>query len=582
MATAAPGIDPAQVLDPSLYGEQQIIQQRQALATLLKQKGLDDLPGIQMAGRVAVGNSPVEGLARMAQILSGQNMQDQVNSQQQDYGRRQAMALQQLFGMNQQPQQGPSAASAAMGMGATQGSVGPTLANAQLMNALNPPQQPQQSPQQSPMGVGSAPPMSNLMSYTGDPAAHMKAVIDQYAQTPEMKNAAAAYGVGTPGYMAALREQVQKAGYIAPAEAKAGNLTLDRNNRPIVYNPQVEKGVVPQFSTDQNGFTTASSATGIPGYNGAAQNVAAAESAGKAGGKAPYEVVEGFDPRTRAPTKNYAGNVLTPPNAASGAAAQRNSVYTPDSVRIMESEAAAEKDPGARARLYAEAAKTSQATGMQAGPALGAAAGANSISDRNQAILADANAAPQDIESLNKMLKLTETAQFGPGASSVAKWKAMAAQFPGMNLVIDPATLQEQQANVTEMKKYMSNMAGRMSGSSGTGTDARLQNAIDSLPNDAAPNEAIRRVAPMLIAQRTARLDEARLRSPLGTDSNAIQNFETQWRDAYNPLAYEATLATRGMPQQQAAAYVAKNYTPAQAGDIAQSRASLRQLGVKF
>ena len=58
--------------------------------------------------------------------------------------------------------------------------------------------------------------------------------------------------------------------------------------------------------------------------------------------------------------------------------------------------------------------------------------------------------------------------------------------------------------------------------------------------------------------------------------------FETKWRGTYNPLAYEASLAMKGMNPQQAKDYLARTYTPAQAHEIARSRATLRELGVQF
>jgi hypothetical protein len=99
---------------------------------------------------------------------------------------------------------------------------------------------------------------------------------------------------------------------------------------------------------------------------------------------------------------------------------------------------------------------------------------AATVTERNQNIIADANVVPQDIENLSRMGQLASSSNFGPGASTAAKWSAIASQFPGMGLIVNPATLQQQQTNVTLMKKYMSDMAGRMSGASGTGTDARL------------------------------------------------------------------------------------------------------------
>lgn len=578
-------MNPAYLLDPTLMGGQQQVDQQQQLANLLIQQGIAPDGGTQMAGQVAIKRSPMEGIAKLAALLSGQNMQQTANQQQQALAQRQAGAMAQMFGMGapgQSPQGAPQGAPGQMPIG-TPGQA---------------PQQPQGAPQgmpaqggSGPMSVSGASPMTNLMDYATDPAAHMKAVMDQFQQTPEMKMAAAAYGVGTPAYNAALREQVQKAGYIAPIDAKPGTPVLDpRTMKPVFFAPKTADGINLNFDNP-----LAPTASAIPGYAGANAGIVGAQE----GATQDNKVFTGVPGPNGSPVSGRGVDLFpsssNPPLPPDSGPPQFNIGGGPNAIATARAAIASHNSPEAQALLaqfdkqYPPSAAAPAAptqgrviTGQSPGDAAAQKDTATSIVGRNQSIIADGNAAPQDIESLNRMGELANGSNFGPGASNVAKWKAMAAQFPGMGLITDPSNLEQQQTNVTLMKKYMSGMAGRMSGSSGTGTDARLQNAIDSLPNDAAPDAAIKQVVPMLIAQRTARMDEAGLRQQLGDNSQAISTFENKWRNAYNPLAYEATLATKGMTPAQAQAYVAKTYTPAQAAQIAQSRAALRGLGVQF
>ena len=75
MATAAPAQSLAYLLDPSLYGNQIDIGNQQAIAGALLQSGLSPMGDTQIAGNVAIRNSPVQGLAKIAQLLSGIDMQ---------------------------------------------------------------------------------------------------------------------------------------------------------------------------------------------------------------------------------------------------------------------------------------------------------------------------------------------------------------------------------------------------------------------------------------------------------------------------------------------------------------------------
>lgn len=550
---AAPAMNPAYLVDPSLYGDQQAIDQQRQLAQLLMTQGLTSPQGTEAIGGVAIRRSPMEGLARMAQLLSGQSMQRDANTASQDLIGRQGATMARLLG-GVGPAQAPDA-----GMGGGQ----------------------QGMPAAAPGGGGMVPRipgdntgMLSLMALQ-DPNEYAKMIASANAPT-DLDKQLTAQGIqpGDPRWAAAHAAAQAKGNHIPLEEVKQGNTALDPLTRkPVAFGVKVADAAQPNW--DGSGRMTSIST--VPGGPEAIASAKAAEGAGESqNAMMSVDMPDGTKQNmTRAQAVAYANGKQKPADFSSWKGdpqvLRQKLIDSGDyqGLGSLDSQVASGKLPGfgsGQSTAAAEEAKT----------------GAADVVKRNQAILADANAAPQDIKTLQEMAALSKTSNFGPGASNVAKWKAFAAQVPGIGLIADPQTLEQQQTNVSVMKKYMSNMAGRMSGSSGTGTDARLQNAIDSLPNDTAPDAAIQQVVPMLLAQRTARIDEARLRSKLGNDSAAIQKFETEWRGAYDPLAYEATLATRGMTPADAAKYVGAHFTPAQAAEIAKSRAQLRALGVQF
>ena len=93
MATA-PAQSLAYLLDPSLYGNAIDIGNQQAIAQALLQSGLTPMGGTEMAGNVAIRRSPTEGLAKIAQLLSGVDIQSQLipRQMQQMYGQAGANA----------------------------------------------------------------------------------------------------------------------------------------------------------------------------------------------------------------------------------------------------------------------------------------------------------------------------------------------------------------------------------------------------------------------------------------------------------------------------------------------------------
>jgi hypothetical protein len=69
-------IDPRLLYDPQSIADQQSIDYQRQLATMLLQDGTAQGPSGQMIGPVYVGNSPMQGMAKMFQTYMGnQRMQ---------------------------------------------------------------------------------------------------------------------------------------------------------------------------------------------------------------------------------------------------------------------------------------------------------------------------------------------------------------------------------------------------------------------------------------------------------------------------------------------------------------------------
>ena len=183
MATSQNQINPAYLLDPSLYGDQQAIDQQRQLAQLLMTQGLTSPGGTESVGGVAIRRSPLEGAGRLAQLLSGQSIQGQANMASQALMQRQQSSLQGLFAQ-QQESAGPSNSQLALALGG-----GPTNANAQAMDSLQP-QQPQV--QNRPSILPRIPGDNNGMLSSiaiGDPSKYAEMIATANAPTDATKQA---------------------------------------------------------------------------------------------------------------------------------------------------------------------------------------------------------------------------------------------------------------------------------------------------------------------------------------------------------------------------------------------------------
>jgi len=103
----------------------------------------------------------------------------------------------------------------------------------------------------------------------------------------------------------------------------------------------------------------------------------------------------------------------------------------------------------------------------------------------------------QHRQILNEMWHLAQTGQFGPGASGIARLKALAS-----NAGID---MTDAQSDQDVMKKLAANFSMSQLGKGGTGTDAQLANIQSAFPNGEMTNAGMKKVIPMLVSAIDAR-----------------------------------------------------------------------------
>ncbi|WP_176136830.1 lytic transglycosylase domain-containing protein [Paraburkholderia atlantica] len=138
--------------------------------------------------------------------------------------------------------------------------------------------------------------------------------------TEMQRNAAAAYGYGTPEYTSAITNQVKKAGYQEPVNARPGAILRDPYTmQPIAFNPNMPAGTTPTFDASGNVV----GASMIPGVTNALSQESAAKTAGE-GSQLPYAGVDSQ------------GNPLPVTNRT--AAATQAGATTPASAAIVQTE----------------------------------------------------------------------------------------------------------------------------------------------------------------------------------------------------------------------------------------------------
>lgn len=192
------------IFAPDVITQQQQIAQQQALAQALMQQGMQDTGRTQMAGNVAIRNSPVSGIANMLSAYLGGNMMNKSRQQQADINRQNSQRMLGMFGANNasMPPATPSGTSAAPAGGA--GPSPQALGTALGGNGTSPLATPAAGGGGPLSMPGSTDPVSDAAMYAADPKAYIKQRLDRMypeqpadvrtlqwlqTQTPEMNKA---------------------------------------------------------------------------------------------------------------------------------------------------------------------------------------------------------------------------------------------------------------------------------------------------------------------------------------------------------------------------------------------------------
>jgi hypothetical protein len=482
--------------DPNFQAQAAQIQQRQALANALLEQGMTPVDtNNRQVGGIAYHVSPMEGLAKLVQAYYGAKMgqqarMDQASLMQQAY----ANALQKYQpgqAASYSPDQVSTASSQALANGGGQtnsnaAAMGQALVNQQPANqgSVNP---------YNPAGVPAALLADAAMGLVPDEV--LKAQLSGYQATPATQMATQAgtsVAAANQGALAKantdpeilklqqagftpqqiqnyLAQQQAKAGYIEPVQVRQGNLALDpRTNQPLAYNPNMGKGITPQF-VNLNGVTVPVGARALPGYSGANAGIEGAEQ----GAKSANSIYTGVTGPDGEPVSGY-GNSLF--GGRGGAPSGTATAGVP-------SGASQPMVPGGAppAPAYQIAPKP----GVISGPTMTKKTLNDQGGDLLKAAQADSQGNQQTYQYLNEIEGLVRSgAKFGPLSADIARWKAM---FPGVDL-------SGAQTNQDVMRKIAANLAGVK----GTRSDADLANWQHAYPSGEMTNDAILQVLPML------------------------------------------------------------------------------------
>ncbi len=189
-----------------------------------------------------------------------------------------------------------------------------------------------------------------------------------------------------------------------------------------------------------------------------------------------------------------------------------------------------------------------------------------------------ANMAPQQLDQINKALEISKQVNTGGGAAFASKraaWEsAIAAFIPGIESAADDAT------KLQLLDKYAERIAAdsaRVLGASAT-TDAARESITRQNANIGYTPKAIQDVLQYAKAQTMAMAAKGDAQeSWLKQEGNGItkqHEFETTWRQAYDPLIFQLEAAEPAERRK-----MVEKLTKPQAAELARKRAALRELG---
>jgi len=178
--------------------------------------------------------------------------------------------------------------------------------------------------------------------------------------------------------------------------------------------------------------------------------------------------------------------------------------------------------------------------GLQAGPSLGQAAGAEVAAkggaDRFNALQSSAGDARNSIQGYDRALQIVDQTRTGPGSSSIA-------DLGGVLTTLGVPIGKSDAENYQSLNKYLANAAGKAAEQAGfSGSDARVSAFFSGQPNAQHMNadslkEAIQYVKAQQLGVLAKSSAEQQFIQANNNDYTKIPQFETQWNKAYDPEA---------------------------------------------
>ena len=333
----------------------------------------------------------------------------------------------------------------------------------------------------------------------------------------------------------ALLQKIQHDNHMGLESVRAGAPFRNPETGEWGFAPKIGEGQAPQI--DANGHVT--SVGVIPGADTSARTMSAAEAGGKAtvtpttvlGNDGNFHTV----PLTGVP--GFGGGAPVPANAPPGGTGAVGNYY-------------ANRGGNGGGSAPANAGNVS---GLGPGGQTAATTSGTNSANAYQTAIDAGQHARDAMRSLDLIMKNAQGLSTGTGAGLTSQLKSgfnQIADNTGVSSILNPiigptgykvgfdrATI----AKFDEMKKQASQLANQVSSGPGsTGTDARLNNAINSLPSSNYSPAAIQEVALNLRAQASRQRDFgiAAAKDMQTNGPGNYANFAGQWQKAYNPDIY--------------------------------------------
>lgn len=585
----------ASLYDPSIAVDQAALDRQMQLAQTLRAMSLHSVGATQMAGNVAIRNSPLAGVAQVVQALRA-NQMDQANDQARlalNAHMMQALAGSLRDGdQSSAPQQAPAPVSdlstpadapenngLPAGVSATALAAGgfpqpaPTSAAAPTASAPAPAASMPSVPSSNAINLASLLRGATVQAIGGDPAA--AAYWDRY-KIPDSVKTLYLTGQNPQDVGDLTTGKLRKE---ANAPTRLGPNAYADASGQIHYIPSTIPGSVNlPDPTNPSGFQTVP----VPGSAGAIQSNAQATAVGKTFGQTYNGVDASGQPKPVTSVANVLGYGNTGPVTPQQQGArddQRMQILLGERQRLA---AAGQTDPA----LEQEIADM-QRRGFGASPAsagatygaapLGAVTEADSAAKNRQQVMKDdyANLSAQNATAQTVISRLQTIKQLGPQAITGAE--ADTRDFLNGILTLahyKPAIDAKTASDLIDKNAAQIALA---IGAGSNGTDALRTLAQVANPGRHMQLEAIAPAANSIIAP----LQMGQAKTQLLTqpfvkgDADTYLNMKTKFEKAADPRLWE--LANLSPDQQKA--YVG-SLTPADAKQLLQGRATLRQLGI--